>query len=238
MKQGVFLERPNRFIALCLIGGREEVCHVKNTGRCRELLRPGTAVWLEHRPHPGRKTAYDLVAVDKEGLLINMDAAAPNRVVGEWLQAGGLFPEPGTIRPEYRFGSSRLDFYVESGGEKALIEVKGVTLEEDGIAMFPDAPTARGARHLRELVHGAEQGFRAFAVFVIQMKGVRQFRPNWRTDPQFCRALLEAREAGVSVLAYDCRVTSETLCLDSPGPGGLEHWTGESELSNKLGDKK
>ena len=211
IRAGVFLSRPNRFIAHVDVDGRTEVCHVKNTGRCRELLVPGAAVWLTESANSARKTRYDLVAVQKGERLINMDAAAPNRVFGEYLAAGLLLPSPTLIRPETRFGDSRLDFYVENGETRAFCEVKGVTLERDGAALFPDAPTERGVRHLGELARCVEAGFSAWAVFVIQMEGVDYFAPNRETHPAFADALRAARDAGVHLLALDCRVTPDSL---------------------------
>ena len=211
IRAGVFLSRPNRFIAHVDVDGRTEVCHVKNTGRCRELLVPGAAVWLTESANSARKTRYDLVAVQKGERLINMDAAAPNRVFGEYLAAGLLLPSPTLIRPETRFGDSRLDFYVESRESRAFCEVKGVTLERDGAALFPDAPTERGVRHLGELARCVEAGFSAWAVFVIQMEGVDYFAPNRETHPAFADALRAARDAGVHLLALDCRVTPDSL---------------------------
>ena len=206
-----FLSRPNRFIANVTVGGAPAVCHVKNTGRCRELLVPGAAVWLTESANSARKTRYDLVAVQKGERLINMDAAAPNRVFGEYLAAGLLLPSPTLIRPETRFGDSRLDFYVENRESRAFCEVKGVTLERDGAALFPDAPTERGVRHLGELARCVEAGFSAWAVFVIQMEGVDYFAPNRETHPAFADALRAARDAGVHLLALDCRVTPDSL---------------------------
>ena len=211
IRAGVFLSRPNRFIAHVDVDGRAEVCHVKNTGRCRELLVPGAAVWLTESANSARKTRYDLVAVQKGERLINMDAAAPNRVFGEYLAAGLLLPSPTLIRPETRFGDSRLDFYVENRESRAFCEVKGVTLERDGAALFPDAPTERGVRHLGELARCVEAGFSAWAVFVIQMEGVDYFAPNRETHPAFADALRAARDAGVHLLALDCRVTPDSL---------------------------
>ncbi len=211
IREGIFLSRPNRFIALVETGGRTEVCHVKNTGRCRELLVPGARVWLTESNNPARKTRFDLVAVRKGKRLINMDAAAPNRVFGEYLAAGLLLPAPTLIRPETHFGDSRLDFYVENGGGHAFCEVKGVTLERDGVALFPDAPTERGVRHLQELTRCIEAGFSAWAVFVIQMEDVRFFTPNRATHPAFADALTAAAGAGVRLLALDCRVTPDSV---------------------------
>ncbi|EOS42853.1 DNA/RNA nuclease SfsA [Lachnospiraceae bacterium JLR.KK009] len=272
--QGRFLERPNRFIALVEINGKTETCHVKNTGRCQELLAPGAGVWLEQSQNPNRKTAYDLVAVWKpaedgaggemhgenpfvwqagSGRLINIDSQAPNKAVQEWLEQNlppckatcpkdgtaalfgqntGLeteesvqqawkhpFPEITLIKPEYRYGASRIDFYIEAGNlkpRKILLEVKGVTLEENGIAKFPDAPTERGIRHMLELEHAVKEGYEAFILFLIQMKGIKYFEPNYRTHPQFGETLRKVQGSGVNILAYDCSVTPGELVLDKP----------------------
>ncbi len=210
-----FLARPNRFIAQVELAGREETVHVKNTGRCRELLIPGARVWLERSDDPQRKTAYDLVAVEKGPRLINMDAQAPNKVFGEWAQAGGI-PGLTLLRPETVWGRSRFDFYWESGSERGFVEVKGVTLEVDGSAYFPDAPTLRGVKHLKELIAARQQGWRAAVCFVIQMKDIDFFSPNDVTHPEFGQALREAAAAGVEVRAYDCAVTPGSLALDAP----------------------
>ena len=213
----VFLRRPNRFIAHVALDGQEIVVHVKNTGRCRELLIPGTTVYLARGENPARKTPYDLIAVRKgNGLLINMDSQAPNRAAAEALP--WLFPGLTLMKPEAAFGASRLDFYLEQGEKKTYLEVKGVTLEENGDALFPDAPTERGARHLKELMNCAAAGMGAAVLFVIQMKGPRRFLPNARTDPAFAQALREARDAGVLVLARDCAVTSSGMTLDAEVP--------------------
>lgn len=212
-----FLARPNRFIAQVELAGREVTVHVKNTGRCRELLVPGATVYLEKAENPQRKTPYDLVAVDKGGLLINMDAQAPNRVFGEWAAAGGLSGLT-LLRPETVWGSSRFDFYYETAQAKGFVEVKGVTLEIDGGAYFPDAPTQRGVKHLQELKAARQQGYRAAVCFVIQMKGVDSFSPNDVTHPEFGQALRDAAQAGVEVWAYDCAVTPGSLRLDAPVP--------------------
>ena len=217
---GIFLERPNRFIARVRTEAGEEICHVKNTGRCRELLLPGAEVTLSVAANPRRSTRCDLVAVQKGGLYINMDSQAPNAAAREALPL--LFPGLTRVRPEAACGASRLDFYLEQGERKTYLEVKGVTLEENGDALFPDAPTERGAKHLRELAALAGAGWGAAVLFVIQMKGVRRFLPNARTDPAFARALLQARDAGVRVLACDCLVTPEGMTLDAPVPVCLE----------------
>ncbi len=211
IRQGVFVDRPNRFIANIEVEGEIQVCHVKNTGRCRELLTPGARVLVQDCASPTRKTRWDLISVWKGERLINMDAAAPNRVFGEWLAQGGLVPAPDLIRPESRFGASRLDFYVEAGERRAFVEVKGVTLEEDGVVRFPDAPTQRGVKHLRELMACVEAGYEAYAAFVIQMKGVERFEPNWKTHPEFGEALRAAAQAGVGILAMDCFVTEDSI---------------------------
>ncbi|MBE6940389.1 MAG: DNA/RNA nuclease SfsA [Ruminococcaceae bacterium] len=213
---GRFLSRPNRFIAHVEVAGEEIVCHVKNTGRCRELLVPGATVYLERGTNPKRKTGYDLIAVEKQGRLINMDSQAPNRVFGEWAQQ--WIPDLLTLRPEYRYGDARLDFCLQREGGLHLVEVKGVTLEEDGHCRFPDAPTERGIKHLEHLCRAVAEGHRATVFFVIQMADVRDFSPNDVTHPAFGEALRRAAADGVEVLAYCCRVTPETLELDAPVP--------------------
>ena len=219
-----FLARPNRFIAHVDLNGRTEVCHVKNTGRCRELLTPGAAVYLETSSNPARKTKYYLVAVEKGDLLINMDAQAPNKVFGEWAAAGRFLPGLTDIRPEFTWEDSRFDFLLEDAQGKIFVEVKGVTLEEDGEVRFPDAPTERGVKHLRGLQRAAAQGHRAAAFFVVQMKGPVRFRPNDATHPAFGAALREAAGNGVGVYAYDCLVTPDGLTLDAPVPVDLSPW--------------
>ncbi len=218
---GIFRARPNRFIAHVEVEGRPEVCHVKNTGRCRELLIPGVKVWLEESASPARKTKYDLIAVEKvrpQGpLLINMDSQAPNRVFGEWAAAGGLGFVPTLLRPETTFGNSRFDFYWELSerGEtrRGFWEVKGVTLEENGIARFPDAPTLRGVKHLEELVLAREAGYRAGVCFLVQMEGMDHVEPNDATHPAFGAALRRAAGAGVEVLALECAVEPGKLTV-------------------------
>ena len=214
-----FLRRPNRFVAEVELEGWTEAVHVKNTGRCRELLVPGARVYLTPGENPARKTAWDLIAVEKGPLLINMDAQAPNRVFGEWAAAGHFVPGLTLLRPETTWGRSRFDFYWEAGPERrGFVEVKGVTLEQDGVAAFPDAPTERGVRHLEELSAARREGYECAVCFVIQMKGPTRFRPNEATHPAFGAALRAAAEAGVDVLAYDCRVTPDQLWLDAPVP--------------------
>ena len=206
--QGEFISRPHRFIANVLIEGIPAVAHVKNTGRCRELLLPGAEVYLEKSDNPHRKTEYDLIAVRKSnGLLINIDSQAPNKVVREWLNEQPL----DLIRPEYAYGKSRVDFYMEKSDQRFLMEVKGCTLERDGIGFFPDAPTERGARHLRELEKAVSEGYTAAIVFVIQMDGVSEVRPNTETDPMFAKALTEAEKAGVKVLSLLCHVEPDII---------------------------
>lgn len=218
---GIFYSRPNRFIAEIEIEGHMERCHVKNTGRCKELLLPGVQVYVQKAENPNRRTAYDLISVYKGNTLINMDSQAPNKVFGAWLSEGKLFSLPAYIQPERRFGQSRIDFYAETAAQNYLIEVKGVTLEEDGIARFPDAPTQRGIRHLQELILAKKQGMHAVAVFVIQMKGVHLFSPNWKTHAAFGEALQQAEKAGVQLLALDCIVTKDSLKIDQEIPISL-----------------
>jgi sugar fermentation stimulation protein A len=215
---GRFLRRPNRFIAHVELDGQEVVCHVKNTGRCRELLVPGAAVWLCKSDNPARKTAYDLVAVQKGDLLINIDSAAPNAVFGEFARAGKFLPDTEGVKSEVRYGASRFDFCITAGGQTHYVEVKGVTLEEAGVVRFPDAPTERGVRHLRELMDAKAAGYGAHAVFVIQMERAGYFTPNERTHPAFAVALREAAAAGVQVHAYTCRVTSDGMEMAEPVP--------------------
>ncbi|MDD6728176.1 MAG: DNA/RNA nuclease SfsA [Eubacteriales bacterium] len=209
-----FISRPNRFIAKVLIDGQEQTVHVKNTGRCRELLIKGTKVVLEKSDNPARKTQYDLIAVYKGNRLINMDSQAPNKAVFEWLTSGGYIENPALVKPESVFGSSRLDFYIESENEKAYAEVKGVTLEADGVARFPDAPTERGRKHLGELINAKKQGYRAAVIFVIQMKGCKYFEPNFETDMPFANELKRAFDSGVEVIALDCKVTPDSMIID------------------------
>lgn len=211
IQRAIFLRRPNRFIAHIEVDGREEVCHVKNTGRCRELLTDGATIYVEHHDNPNRKTKYSLIAVEKGDLLINMDSQAPNKVVGEWILEKEPFGKVKLLKPECTYGSSRFDFYLETEAEKIFIEVKGVTLEEDGIVRFPDAPTERGIKHLEELCACLEAGYKAAVIFVVQMEGMQHFEPNDKTHPQFGEALRQARKAGVEVLAYECKVTPSSL---------------------------
>lgn len=221
IRPAVFVSRPNRFVAVIRTEAGEKTAHVMNTGRCRELLLPGAQIYVQRRRGEGRKTPFALVAVEKGERLINMDSQAPNAVWAEALAAGIPVPGFGEIaafRRETVFGESRLDFRTESALGEGVMEIKGVTLEEDGVARFPDAPTQRGTRHLRELIRAAEQGMPAAAVFIIQMEGVRWFEPNAATDPAFARTLAEAAAAGVTVAAWDCAVTPDSLAVRQPVP--------------------
>ncbi len=220
--QGEFLERPNRFIAYVNIDGKKETVHVKNTGRCKELLIPGAEVYLEKSDNPDRKTRYDLIGVKKGEMLVNMDSQAPNKVVEEWLKAGGLFPDVVTVRPETVYGNSRFDFYIETSSERIFMEVKGVTLEENGVVRFPDAPSERAVKHVGELVKAREDGYQVYVLFVIQMEEVEYFTPNEDTHPEFAEALCEAAVKGVQVLAYNCLVTPDSLDLNRPVPVHLK----------------
>ena len=216
--RGIFKDRPNRFIAHVEIDGEIETVHVKNTGRCRELLVPGVEVILEKSDDPSRKTKYDLICVNKEGRLINMDSQAPNKAAEEWVAAGKFFPEKVTVQREKNYGNSRFDLYVESSARRAFIEVKGVTLEEKNIVRFPDAPTIRGVKHLEELIKAVSDGYEAYLLLVIQMKGVRYFEPNRETHPEFGETLKAAADAGVHILAYDCAVTEDSMKICDPIP--------------------
>ena len=217
-ERAVFLDRPNRFIAHVDLNWQTETVHVKNTGRCKELLIPGTEVILEESVNPARKTKYDLICVNKSGRWINMDSQVPNKAAAEWIRAGRLFPEEVTLKTEKVYGNSRFDIYVESPCRKAFIEVKGVTLEENDIARFPDAPTQRGVKHVEELIRCQEDGYEAYLLFVIQMKGIREFEPNWSTHPQFGEVLQKAQNAGVHLLAYDCLIREDYIEIQDPVP--------------------
>ena len=215
MVQGQFLARPNRFIAHVRISGETQVCHVKNTGRCRELLTPEATVWCAESSNPSRKTKYDLISVQKGQRIINMDSQAPNIAAGEWLRSGGL-GAISNLRGEYTHGDSRFDFTFEKDGRRCFLEVKGVTLEHDGVCAFPDAPTERGVKHIQGLIRAAKEGYGAYILFVIQMADVKYLHPNDATDPAFGAALREAAENGVRILAMDCAVTPETMALRLP----------------------
>ncbi len=230
--QAEFIERPNRFIAYVKLEGRRERVHVKNTGRCRELLIPGARVYLDKSGNPGRSTAYDLVAVEKGGRLINMDSQAPNKAAAEWLKEKELLPGLTLLRPETVYGDSRFDFYAETSGEggepgeRIFIEVKGVTLEENGVVRFPDAPSERAVKHVQELVRAKKEGYRAMVLFVIQMEGAKYLTPNRETHEAFARELYQAREQGVEIFAYDCLVTPGSMRLHLPVP---VYFTGDLE---------
>ena len=215
MIPGIFRSRPNRFIAHIEIDGAEEVCHVKNTGRCRELLPPGVAVWCQKSSNPNRKTEYDLITVQKGERLINMDSQAPNIAAGEWLKNGGLGAID-DLKPEVFHGDSRFDFSFTKDGRRCFLEVKGVTLENDGVCAFPDAPTERGAKHLRGLTAAAREGYGAYVLFVIQMADVKYLHPNDATDPAFSAALRDAAANGVTVIAMDCAVTENEMTIRMP----------------------
>lgn len=221
-EKAIFLERPNRFIAYVNLNGRTETVHVKNTGRCKELLIPGTEIILEKSGNPARKTKYDLICVKKADRWINMDSQIPNKAAKEWLLKGSLFPEEIHVKREKIYGNSRFDLYVESSRRKAFMEVKGVTLEENNIARFPDAPTQRGLKHVEELIHCIQDGYEAYLLFVIQMKGLTCFEPNRNTHPEFGEALIDAQNAGVKLLAYDCFVTENLMEIRDPVPINLK----------------
>ncbi len=217
MIPGTFLARPNRFIALVEIEGKTETVHVKNTGRCRELLPAGARVWCQCAQNPNRKTKFDLITVQKGPRLINMDSQAPNTAAGEWLRRGGL-GKLENLRAESFHGDSRFDFSFTKDGQPCLLEVKGVTLEQDGVCAFPDAPTQRGAKHLKGLTEAAKAGYGAYVLFVIQMQDVKYLHPNDATDPAFGAALREAAENGVTVIAVDCQVTEDTIVIQNRVP--------------------
>lgn len=205
---GIFIKRPNRFIAHVEVDGKVEICHVKNTGRCRELLVPGAKVWLVESDNPSRKTRYDLVAVEKqrsEGtLLVNMDSQAPNQIFGEWVREGNFRPELKILRPETTYGSSRFDYYWEDSEKRGFVEIKGVTLEHDGVVRFPDAPTQRGVKHLEELMSAKEAGYETAVCFIVQMEGMKYLEPNDATHPEFGETLRRCAAAGVEVFALEC----------------------------------
>ncbi len=210
--KGTFIDRPNRFIANVEINGKTEACHVKNTGRCKELLVKGAVVYLAASGNPERKTRFDLVSVKKGDMLINMDSGAPNKAAGEYLRK--IYGKDALIKPEKVYGQSRIDFYVEAKGEKRFIEVKGVTLEEKGSALFPDAPTERGVKHIYELCNAVNEGYKACILFVIQMKGIKDFSPNDKTHKAFGEALRYAEKHGVEIMAVDCTVTPQSMVID------------------------
>lgn len=218
--KGEFVSRPNRFIARVKIGNEEHTVHVKNTGRCREILVSGAAVFLEKSENPDRKTAYDLIAVEKKTengtILINIDSQIPNLCVADFLPGSGLFPADVKIKREVTYKNSRFDIFTEHEDKKAFIEVKGVTLERNGRALFPDAPTERGVKHINELISAKKDGFEAYIFFVIQMTGVKVFSPNKEMHPEFAEALKRAQQEGVKILAYTCNVAENDIKIDSP----------------------
>lgn len=214
IRKATFLNRPNRFIAHIKIDGREEVCHVKNTGRCKELLTENAAIFVQESDNPNRKTKYDLISVFKGERLINMDSQIPNKVFSEWTESSGYFGDIKLIKAEKTYGSSRFDFYIETETDRIFVEVKGVTLEEEGVVMFPDAPTERGVKHINELCRCIEDGYKAYIFFIVQMDNVKYFTPNCKTHPQFAVALKSAAEKGVKIAALDCRVTEDSIAAD------------------------
>lgn len=216
IRKAFFIERPNRFIAYVQLDGEKETVHVKNTGRCAELLVPGAPVYIQESVNPARKTKWDLIAVEKGKCMINIDSQIPNKVVQEWIEGGNLFPDVRLVRPETTYGNSRFDLYVEAGDSRIFIEVKGVTLEEDGVCRFPDAPSDRAVKHMEELVRAKKEGYETYVFFVIQMKDVRYFTPNTDTHPAFAETLKKAAAAGVKILAYDCEVTSDSITIREP----------------------
>lgn len=211
-----FISRPNRFIAEIEVNGRREICHVKNTGRCKELLIPDSKIYVQYSDNPKRKTKYDLISVYKGKELINMDSQAPNKVFGEWVESGNFISDIIKIKPECKYNNSRFDFYIETEKRKVFAEIKGVTLEKDGIVMFPDAPTERGVKHIKELCQCVKDGFEAYIFFIIQMKNCKIFMPNRTTHPEFADALIEAEKSGVNIRALNCDVTHDKLIIGSP----------------------
>ena len=216
--QGVFLRRPNRFLAHVLINGREVVAHVKNTGRCGELLIPGAEDWCTYHDDPKRKTQWSLITVRKGDTLFNIDSQVPNRLAGEWMQQGGLGVTVEQQKAEHRYGDARLDWFFQADGRPCLLEVKGVTLEQNGVARFPDAPTERGAKHVHHLRQAVGEGYGAYILFVCQMAGISRVEPNVERDPAFAQALWMAREAGVQLLAVECDVTPDSITAARPVP--------------------
>jgi len=209
--KGKFILRPNRFIAHIEINGEIEICHVKNTGRCKELLIPGVTVFVQESDNPNRKTKFSLIGVIKGNRIINMDSQVPNKVVHEWILKGNLFTDITLIKPETTYNKSRFDFYIETKNKKVFIEVKGVTLEDKGIVRFPDAPTERGVKHVRELCDCIKDGYEAYIIFVIQMKDVIHFEPNSETHKEFAEVLKEAKKQGVHIIAVECEVNENSI---------------------------
>jgi len=218
MHLGTFLSRPNRFLAHVLIDGKEEICHVKNTGRCKELLQPGAAVWCQHHDDPKRKTAWSLITVQKGKRLVNIDSQIPNKLAYNYVNLNGLGFQVDLVKSEKTYGNSRFDLYYEAEGQKGFVEVKGVTLEEDGVARFPDAPTERGRKHLLELQEAAANGYEAWVLFVIQMPDILRFEPNWPRDPAFAETLCQVAQNGVKVRAVECAVTPDGLTITREVP--------------------
>ncbi len=208
-----FIKRLNRFVAEVELNGERVLCHVKNTGRCKELLKEGVTVYLEKSDKPGRKYPFSLITVRKGDRLVNMDSQAPNKAVYEWLEKGSAFKNITLLKPESTYGKSRFDFYFEYEGKKAYMEVKGVTLENNGIVSFPDAPTERGTKHINELCECVKAGYEAYIMFVVQMKDVKYFTPNAENDPDFARALIKAESEGVKILCYDCEITENEMVI-------------------------
>lgn len=216
--KAIFISRINRFVAVCELNGEKITCHVKNTGRCKEILIEGTECYLEKSEKPSRKYQYSLISLKKGDRFINIDSQAPNKVVAEFLAEGKLFDDIKNIKAESTYGKSRFDFYFEHGDNKAFLEVKGVTLEENNAVFFPDAPTERGTKHLNELCECVKDGYEAYVIFVVQMKNVKSFSPNKKTDPVFSDALVKASEKGVNVLCYDCYVNKNEMIIKDKVP--------------------
>ncbi|MGI6004896.1 MAG: DNA/RNA nuclease SfsA [Christensenellales bacterium] len=218
---GIFIERPNRFIARVQVDGKEEICHVRTTGRCGELFVPGAKVVLEKSDSPNRKTRYSVVAVYRGALLVNIDSQMPNKLFAQWVGKGRFWPQVRRMKAEYAHGDSRFDFYLEAGEKRTLVEVKGVTLKVGRTALFPDAPTKRGLKHLKGLLQAVKEGYEAYAVFVVQMQGARVFMPNEKCDPAFARALREAQAGGVHIAALECRVAPQEIYITGELPVSL-----------------
>ncbi|MBQ4630560.1 MAG: DNA/RNA nuclease SfsA [Clostridia bacterium] len=214
IREGIFISRPNRFISLVEIDGKEEICHVKNTGRCKEILKEGTKVLLQEFDSPKRKTKFDLISAYKGNELINIDSQAPNKLFAEWAKKTAFFGKDAMFKAEKKYGNSRFDFYIEADSKKIFVEVKGVTLETDGVAAFPDAPTERGVKHINELCKAVDDGFEAYIFFVIQMKNIKKLIPNRKTHPEFGKALEAASEKGVKIFAIDCKVSPGEVWAD------------------------
>ena len=218
IKEAVFIKRPNRFVAHVLIDGKEEICHVKNTGRLGELLLPDAKVYVQHHSNPNRKTRYSLIAVEKDGVIYNIDSQAPNQLALEWVKSGRFLESVTYVKPEKTYKKSRFDLYIEAEDKKIFMEVKGVTLNQDGIGMFPDAPTERGRKHVLELCEALEEGYEAYILFVVKFKPVHGFAPNTSRQPDFTESLKYAREKGVHIMAVCCEVSPQELCIDREIP--------------------